>query len=110
MIRRPPRSTLFPYTTLFRSVDEAFAPMSVTLRLEDDLDVSRGDMLCRPQNRPLLERDLDAMVCWMSERPMQPGGRYLVKHTTRTTRAVLSSLNYRIDVDTLHRDESVDRK
>src|SRR3712207_9209121 len=74
MIRRPPRSTLFPYTSLFRSqtrvagvdafdgpVDEAFAPMSVTLRLEDDLDVSRGDMLCRPQNRRLLERDLDAM-------------------------------------------------
>jgi bifunctional enzyme CysN/CysC len=89
-------------------VEEAFAPMSVTLRLEDDLDVSRGDMICRPQNRPLLERDLDAMVCWMSETPMREGARYLVKHTTRTTRAVISDVLHRIDVDTLHRDESAD--
>jgi bifunctional enzyme CysN/CysC len=91
------------------AVDEAFTPMSVTLRLEDDLDVSRGDLLCRPQNRPLVEREVDAMVCWMSETPMQPGGRYVVKHTTRTTRAVLSELQYRIDVETLHREEGVER-
>ncbi len=89
-------------------VDEAFAPMSVTVRLEDDVDVSRGDMLARPQNRPLLERDLDAMVCWMSEEPSKPGGRYVIKHTTRTTRAVMTTLLHRIDVDTLHRDDAAD--
>src|SRR3712207_4002130 len=86
-------------------VEEAFAPMSVTVRLEDDVDVSRGDMLARPHNRPLLERDLDAMVCWMSETPSRPNGRYVIKHTTRSTRAVISDLLHRIDVDTLHRDE-----
>ncbi|HEX8084028.1 MAG TPA: adenylyl-sulfate kinase [Solirubrobacteraceae bacterium] len=89
-------------------IAEAFAPMSVTLRLTDDVDVSRGDMIARPHNRPLLERDLDAMVCWMSETPSKPGGRYVIKHTTRTTRAVVTSLLHRIDVDTLHRDDTAD--
>jgi hypothetical protein len=67
--------------------------------------VSRGDLICRPQNRPLVERDLDAIVCWTHETPSTTGGRYVVKHTTRTTRGVLSELLHRIDVDTLHRDE-----
>ncbi|HEX2088177.1 MAG TPA: adenylyl-sulfate kinase, partial [Solirubrobacteraceae bacterium] len=89
-------------------VAEAFAPMSVTIRLEDDLDVSRGDMIARPQNRPLLDREVDAMVCWMSETPSKPNGRYVIKHTTRTTRAVITSLLHRIDVDTLHREEGAD--
>ena len=99
------RSRITTVETYDGPVDEAFAPMSVTVRLEDELDISRGDMLCRPQNRPLVEREVDAMVCWMSDAPMQPGGRYLVKHTTRTTRGVLSPLQYRIDVETLHREE-----
>jgi bifunctional enzyme CysN/CysC len=86
-------------------VEEAFAPMSVTVRLTDDVDVSRGDMIARPQNRPLLERDIDAMVCWMSETPSKPDGRYVIKHTARSTRAVITSLLHRIDVDTLHREE-----
>ncbi|CAA9511743.1 MAG: Sulfate adenylyltransferase subunit 1, partial [uncultured Solirubrobacteraceae bacterium] len=103
------RSRVASVETFDGPVDQAFAPMSVTIRLEDDLDISRGDMLCRPQNRPLVERDLDAMVCWMAEAPMQPGGRYLVKHTTRTARAVLSDLQYRIDVQTLHRHEEAER-
>ncbi|HEV2061245.1 MAG TPA: adenylyl-sulfate kinase [Solirubrobacteraceae bacterium] len=88
-------------------VEEAFAPMSVTIRLTDDVDVSRGDMIARPQNRPLLERDVDAMVCWMSETPSRPNGRYVIKQTTRSTRAVITSLLHRIDVDTLHREEGV---
>ena len=66
--------------------------MSVTVRLEDDLDVSRGDMICRPHNHPHVERDLDATLCWMSETPSATGGRYVIKHTTRTTRAVLTEL------------------
>ena len=86
--------------------DEAFPPQSVTLLLEDDVDVSRGDMICRPHNRPNEARDLDAMVCWMSERPLQPSGRYRIKHTTRTVLAKADDLRYRIDVNTLHRDES----
>jgi bifunctional enzyme CysN/CysC len=90
-------------------VEEAFAPMSVTVHLEDELGVSRGDMLARPQNRPLVERELDAIVCWMSERPSVPNGRYLLKHTTRSTRALVTGLLHRIDVDTLHRDEEAER-
>ena len=90
-------------------LDEAFAPMSVTIRLTDDVDVSRGDMLARPHNRPLLERDIDAMLCWMSEAPSTPHGRYVLKHTTRTTKAVMTDLQYVIDVDTLHREEHVEK-
>jgi bifunctional enzyme CysN/CysC len=89
-------------------LDEAFPPLSVTLRLEDDVDVSRGDMICRPNNRPRETRELEAMVCWMSERPLQPSGRYRIKHTTRTALAKVDSLRYRIDVNTLHRDEAAE--
>jgi bifunctional enzyme CysN/CysC len=89
-------------------VEEAFPPLSVTLRLEDDLDVSRGDMICRPHNRPIEARDVEAMVCWMSDRPLQASGRYRVKHTTRTVLAKADELRYKIDVNTLHRHEGAD--
>jgi bifunctional enzyme CysN/CysC len=86
-------------------LEEAFPPLSVTLRLEGDIDVSRGDMICRPHNRPIETRDVEAMVCWMSERPLQPAGRYRIKHTSRTVLAKADELRYRIDVNTLHRHE-----
>jgi len=86
-------------------LDAAFAPMSVTIHLEDDLDVSRGDLLCRPNNQPIVGQDLDAMVCWMSERPLLSRGRYAIKHTTRWGRAVVNDILYRLDVNTGHRDE-----
>jgi bifunctional enzyme CysN/CysC len=88
-------------------VTEAFAPMSVTLLLSDDLDVSRGDMFCRPHNQPAVTQDIEAMVCWMSDtRPLVPQGRLIVKHSTRTVKAIVRDLQYRLDVNTLHRDES----
>jgi bifunctional enzyme CysN/CysC len=88
-------------------VTEAFAPMSVTLLLSDDLDVSRGDMFCRPHNQPVVAQDIEAMVCWMSDtRPLVPQGRLVVKHSTRTVKAIVRDLQYRLDVNTLHRDES----
>ncbi|HEX4905236.1 MAG TPA: sulfate adenylyltransferase subunit CysN [Acidimicrobiales bacterium] len=89
-------------------IDEAFPPTSVTIRLTDDLDVSRGDMICRPHNQPRVTQDVDAMVCWLSETPMKPKGKYFIKHTTREARALLTDLQYRLDVNTLHRDESAD--
>jgi len=98
------RSRVAGIETFDGPVAEAFPPMSVTVHLEDDLDVARGDLICRAHNRPLLERELDAMVCWMGDAPSATGGRYLLKQTTRTTRAVVTGLLYRIDVDTLHRD------
>jgi bifunctional enzyme CysN/CysC len=87
-------------------VEEAFAPMSVSVTLEDDVDVSRGDMLARPNNQPTVGQDLQAMLCWLHPTPMKPGGRYWLKQTTRTTRAVVPELRYRVDVNTLHREES----
>ena len=92
-----------------RQVDEAYSPMSVTLRLEDDLDISRGDMICRPHNMPMVAQDLEAMVCWMTDRPLAPGTRLMMKHTTRTARALVRELHYRLDVNTLHRDESAEQ-
>ena len=86
-------------------LEEAFPPQSVTLRLEDDLDVSRGDMICRPHNRPEVTRGVEATVCWMSDTPLRVGGRYYLKHTTRTTRALVEDIRFRIDVESLARDE-----
>jgi bifunctional enzyme CysN/CysC len=85
-------------------VAEAFSPMSVTVRLADDVDVSRGDMLVRPDDVPAVTQDLDALVCWMTDAPLRPRQRLVVKHTTRTVRAMVKELTYRLDVNTLHRD------
>src|SRR4029079_7216048 len=90
-------------------VAEASPPMSVTVRLADDLDVSRGDLICRPHNAPRPAQDIDALICWMDEAaPLQSGRKYAVKHTTRTARAMVKDLQYRLAVNTLHRDESAD--
>ena len=90
-----------------REVAEAFPPMSVTLLLDDDVDISRGDMICRPNNKPAVTQDVEAMVCWMvGDKPLTPRSRLVVKHTTRTVKAIVRDLHYRIDVNTLHRDET----
>jgi len=86
-------------------VAEAFPPMSVTVRLEDDIDISRGDMICRPHNQPHVAQDIDAMVCWMGDSPLRPGMKLAIKHTTRSARVIVKELQYRLDVNTLHRDQ-----
>ncbi len=91
--------------TIDGPVAEAFPPMAVTVRLADDLDVSRGDMIARPYNAPEPRQDLDAMVCWMTDEPLRPRQRIAIKHTTRTVRAVVKELQYRLDVNTLHRHQ-----
>ncbi len=88
-----------------QEVTEAFPPMSVTVRLEDDVDVSRGDMICRPQNAPKPSQDIDAMVCWMTTEPLRPRQKLAIKHTTRSGRALVKDIQYRLDVNTLHRDQ-----
>ncbi|HEV2370733.1 MAG TPA: GTP-binding protein [Streptosporangiaceae bacterium] len=101
------------FTTTIKQIDtargpvtEAFPPMSVTLVLNDDIDISRGDMICRPHNQPQATQDVDAMVCWMSEaRSLSPRDRLIVKHTTRTAKAIVRDLHYRLDVNTLHRHD-----
>ncbi|MEP6665361.1 MAG: sulfate adenylyltransferase subunit CysN [Nocardioidaceae bacterium] len=87
-------------------VEEAFPPMSVTITLEDDIDVSRGDMICRPHNTPTVAQDVEAMVCWMTDDPLVAGQKFAIKHTTRMARAMVKDVRYRLDVNTLHRDES----
>ncbi len=81
--------------------DCAFAPMSIAVALDDELDISRGDMLVHPNNRPAAQSTFEAMVVWMAEAPMRAGRPYLVKHTTRSAKAVVERVEYRVDVDTL---------
>jgi sulfate adenylyltransferase large subunit len=88
-----------------RELDEAFPPMSVTVRLEDDIDVSRGDMIARVKNAPKPSQDIDAMVCWMTNEPLRPRQKLAIKHTTRSGRALIKDVQYRLDVNTLHRDQ-----
>ncbi len=88
-----------------KEIAEAFPPMSVTIRLEDDVDVSRGDMIARPQNAPKPSQDIDAMICWMTNEPLRPRQKLAIKHTTRVGRALVKDLQYRLDVNTLHRDQ-----
>jgi sulfate adenylyltransferase large subunit len=85
-------------------LDVAFPNMSVTVRLEDDIDISRGDMIVDADEAPTVAREFEAMVCWMSEEPMRPGGRYVIHHTTRSAKAIIDKLEYRVDVNTLDRD------
>ena len=104
------------FSTRIKSIDtfdgprkEAMPPDAVTITLEDEIDVSRGDMICRPNNQPHVSQDIDAMVCWLTERSkLSPRTKLLVKHTTRTARAIVTDLQYRLDVNTLHRDESAE--
>jgi len=89
------------------AVAEAFPPMAVSISLADDIDISRGDLLARPHNQPVATTEFDATVCWMAdESSCEPGRDYIIKQTTRTTRARITALDYRLDVNTLHRDKS----
>lgn len=88
-------------------VAEAFPPMAVTVTLADDIDISRGDMIARTNNQPRVSQDFDATVCWMADdSALQPGRDYVIKHTTRITRVKVMALDYRLDVNTLHRDKT----
>jgi len=88
-------------------VAEAYAPMSVTIRLTDDIDIARGDLICRPANRPHVGQEIDAMVCWMTnDSTLADRGRFTLQHTTRSTKAVVTEVDYRLDINTLHRDET----
>ena len=99
-------STVASIVTYDGELEEAFAPLAVTLTLEDEIDVSRGDMLVRPDNVGNLGDSFDATIIWMSEEPMVPGKQYLIKQTTKAVAGSISTLRYQIDVNTLHRQEA----
>ncbi|MDP9117458.1 MAG: sulfate adenylyltransferase subunit CysN [Actinomycetota bacterium] len=89
-----------------KQIPDAFSGQAVTIELADEIDIARGDLICRPANRPHTGQDIDAMICWMSaEAPLTPGARYTIQHTTRATRAVVKQLDYRLNINTLHREE-----
>ena len=86
-------------------LEEAYPPLSVTMLLEDDLDLSRGEMIVRENNQPNVEQDIELMICWFSEKPMQPNGKYTLFHTTREARCVIKEIRYKLNINTLHRDQ-----
>jgi len=92
-------------STMNGNIEEAFAPMSVTVTLEDEIDISRGDMLVREHNKPHIDQDLDVMLCWMNDKKLVPNGKYAVKHTTNDARCLVKEVQYKVDVNTLHRNE-----
>ena len=98
------RTTIKLIDTFDGPVEEAFAPMSVTLVLEDDVDVSRGDLICHPGDAPALAREIEANICWMADAPLRAGARYAIKHATHAARAVVDEVVDRVDVDTLAPD------
>ncbi len=100
------------FTSHIRSIDtfegpveEAFAPMSVTVTLEDDIDVSRGDMIVRTNNQPEVGQDIEVMICWLHRQGLRPRGKYLLRHTTREVRCLVKEVRYKVNINTLHRIE-----
>ena len=86
-------------------IEEAFAPMSVTMTLEDDIDISRGDMIVRENNKPEVSQDIEAMICWMGDSPLKEKGKYALKHTSKDARCMVKEIKYKVDINTLHRNE-----
>ena len=91
--------------TMTGELDEAHPPQSVTITLEDDIDISRGDVIVRSENRPNVSQDLDVMLCWLNATPPRPKAKYVLKHTTAEARAMISDIKYKVDIHTLHRLE-----
>ncbi|MDB4333608.1 hypothetical protein N9986_03960 [Akkermansiaceae bacterium] len=88
-------------------VDEAFAPQSVTITLEDEIDISRGDMLVKENNPPKQGQDIEAMICWFSNKSLTQRGKFIIRHTTKETKAIVEKISYKVDVNTLRKVEDV---
>ncbi len=88
-----------------KSLEEAFPPMSVTITLEDEIDISRGDMIVRENNQPTVSQDVEMMVCWFNPKPLQLNGKYFVKHTTKDVRCIVKDIRYKMDINTMSRRE-----
>lgn len=87
-------------------IAEAFAPMSVTMTLDHNVDISRGDMLVRENNMPLMNQEFDLMVCWLNSDNLKAGGKYGIRHTVKDARCIIKDIRYKVDINTLHRDEN----
>jgi sulfate adenylyltransferase subunit 1 len=98
-------STIKSIDTFEGPIDEAFAPLSVTLTLDDEIDISRGDTIVQEQNLPTVSQDVELMVCWLNEKKLQVGGKYAVKHTTRDARCIVKSVQYKLNISNLEKVE-----
>jgi sulfate adenylyltransferase subunit 1 len=99
------KSKIKSIDTFDGEAEEAFSPMSVCITLTDDIDISRGDMLVRENNKPNIAQDIDVMICWMNEKKMMPNGKYVIRHTSQTTRCIIKEVKYKMDINSLHRME-----
>uniref|UniRef100_UPI003A8E7C2C sulfate adenylyltransferase subunit 1 n=1 Tax=Gelidibacter japonicus TaxID=1962232 RepID=UPI003A8E7C2C len=90
---------------LDKEYEEAFQPMSVSITLEDDIDISRGDMICKVDNQPKIGQDIEVMICWLNQKELQVGGKYTIKHTTKEARCIIKEVKYKMNINTLHRYE-----
>tara|TARA_B100002052_G_scaffold43020_1_gene35557 strand:+ start:173424 stop:174692 length:1269 start_codon:yes stop_codon:yes gene_type:complete len=115
VFRKGDEITILPsgFSSKIKSIDtfngpikEAFSPMSVCMTLEDDIDISRGDMIVRENNQPKSKQDIELMICWMNSKNMIMRGKYTIRHTTQTARCIVKDVKYKIDINTLHRNES----
>jgi len=91
--------------TMNGELEEAFPPMGTTITLEDEIDISRGDMLAKPNNQPTVGQDIEMMVCWLNVNPLKMGGKYLVKHTTNEAKCIIKDVKYKVNVNTLEKNE-----
>jgi sulfate adenylyltransferase subunit 1 len=98
-------TTVTKIDTADGELEQAFPPQSVTILLEDDLDLSRGDMIVRENNQPEVTQDIEVMVCWFTDKPLQLRGKYTIMHTTREARCVVKDIRYKMNINTLHRNE-----
>ncbi|MGB0993342.1 MAG: sulfate adenylyltransferase subunit CysN [Akkermansiaceae bacterium] len=88
-----------------KEVPEAYSPLSVAITLEDEIDISRGDMIVKSNNPPEVGQDINAMICWFSDKPMQPRGKYIIRHTSREAKALIKDVKYKVNINTLHKIE-----
>jgi sulfate adenylyltransferase subunit 1 len=86
-------------------VAEAFSPMSAVMTLEDEIDISRGDMIVKPNNQPNVSQDVEAMICWFSDKKLQPNGKYILRHTTKEAKCIVKAVRYKVNINTLHKLE-----
>jgi len=91
--------------TMNGQIDEAFPPQNVVINLEDDIDISRGDMIVKPNNQPEIGQDIEMMICWLNEKKIIPGGKYGIRHTTKDARCIIKAIRYKVDINTLHKIE-----
>jgi sulfate adenylyltransferase subunit 1 len=98
-------STIKSIETMNGPIDEAFSPMNVVINLEDEIDISRGDMIVKPNNQPETGQDIELMICWLNEKQIVPGGKYAIRHTTKDARCIVKDIRYKVDINTLHKIE-----